>query len=369
MSIREEQKKKLGFGTMRLPVKRDGSIDYETYSAMADRFIAKGFCYFDTAYPYHDGQSEIALRECVVKRHKRSEFTVADKMPQWSLKTSEDLERIFTEQLEKCGLEYFDFYLLHNMNKDTYAICQKVDGFAFLRKIKADGRAKHIGFSFHDTPELLDEILGLHPEVEFVQLQINYFDWESDSIQSRKCYEVAVKHGVEVVVMEPVKGGSLANLKGKAEEMLPKDGSNASYAIRFAATLPQVFMVLSGMSTPEQMEDNTSYMENFVPLKDEEVKLLLDVAEELRKIELIPCTDCRYCMENCPMNIAIPRIFRMVNQQRQFNLYADVKARYAKITDGFGKASECLHCGVCEMHCPQHIEIRSLLEKAAEEFE
>ena len=369
MSIREEQPKKLGFGTMRLPVKADGSIDYEIYCQMVDCFLAKGFRYFDTAYPYHDGQSEIALRECLIKRHDRSEFTVADKMPQWSLKEVEDLERIFTEQLNKCGVDYFDYYLLHNMNKDTYAICQKVDGFAFLRKIKADGRAKHIGFSFHDTPELLDEILGLHPEVEFVQLQINYFDWESESIQSRKCYEVAVKHNVEVVVMEPVKGGNLANLKGKAAEMLPHDGSQASYAIRFVATLPQVFMVLSGMSTPSQMEDNTSYMENFIPLKEEEVSLLLEVAEELKRVELIPCTDCRYCMENCPMGIPIPRIFRLMNKQKQFNTYADPKEPYQKITEGKAKASECLHCGVCEMHCPQHIEIRSLLEKAAEEFE
>ena len=371
--------KKLGFGMMRLPVPDpnvQGQVDLDQVCAMVDTFLEKGFTYFDTAYMYHDHNSERVVRKTLVERHPRDRFTLATKLPLSMMKdsTPADQERIFSEQLEKCGVTYFDYYLLHNLNKETYARAQKLDSFAFLQEKKAAGLARHIGFSFHDSAALLDEILTAHPEVEFVQLQINYLDWDSESIQSRKCYETAVKHGKQVVVMEPVKGGSLAHMLPEAEALLRSahpDWSIPSWGIRFAASLDHVMVVLSGMSDLEQVRDNTGYMADFQPLTEAERQTVFQAAEILRKSIAIPCTACRYCVEGCPQNIAIPEYFELYNTSYQMGGRTSpaVRMRYGFLQRDHGKASDCVACGQCESACPQHIEIISWLKKVAAALE
>lgn len=365
--------KKLGFGCMRLPV-LDGNtenIDDETFCRMIDSYLAQGFCYFDTAYPYHNGNSEKAVKRCLVNRYDREKFLLADKMPVWLAKENPDYEKLLDEQLERCGVSYFDFYLLHAMNKERAAEVEEKGGFAFMQEMKAEGKVRHIGFSFHDTAEVLDEILTNHPEMEFVQLQINYYDWDSENVQSGKCYETAVRHGVPVIVMEPVKGGTLANIAGEPGEVLrklDKEASFASYAIRFAASLDNVLLVLSGMSDETQLADNTSYMREFVPLSGEEENAVKRVVEELKKLPTIACTKCRYCVEGCPKKIVIPDLFDDYNMVVRFGLSDAVKGKYGWHTSGHGKADECIRCGKCEGQCPQHLEIRSLLEQVANTF-
>lgn len=364
---------KLGFGLMRLPMIGD-EIDMEQTKAMVDTFMAKGFTYFDTAYVYINGKSEVAAREAIVKRYPRDSFTLATKLPLWdNIETEADMQRIFDESMERAGVEYFDYYLLHSMDKAKFEKADRIGAWDFLFKMKAQGKTKHCGFSFHDSAEVLDEALTKHPEVEFVQLQLNYIDWENDNVQSRKCYEVAVKHNKPIIVMEPVKGGSLASMNNEIQGIMKAqnpDLSIPSWAVRFCAGLDNILTVLSGMSTKAQLDDNVSYMEHFEPLSDKEHEVLKTVVEKLNAIPTIPCTGCRYCVDDCPMQIHIPDIFRAVNHQKQFGSEGNVdRSGYESATREGGKASECLHCGSCEAHCPQHIHIIEELEDAAKRFE
>lgn len=369
--------KKLGFGLMRLPLtdpNRQESIDIDTVSRMADVFLERGFTYFDTAYVYHDKKSEYAVREAVVRRHPRGSFMLATKMPVAILEQKTEQTRIFEEQLEKCGVDYFDYYLLHNLGTEHYEIAKQMDSFGFLARKKGEGYIRKAGFSFHDSAELLDRILSEHPEVDFVQLQINYLDWEDVSIQSRLCYETAVRHGKKVIVMEPVKGGMLANIPEKAERLLKEchpDWSIPSWALRFAASLENTAVVLSGMSSMPQLLDNTGAMRDFSPLSGEETALLRKAADLINESIAIPCTACQYCTAGCPKNIPIPKYFALFNGQKQSTnprsfLHAVYYDNYAQT---FGKASDCIGCRRCEHACPQHLKIADLMKEVAAAFE
>jgi len=361
---------------MRLPLtnKDDkSSIDVSRVCTMADEFIDGGFTYFDTAYMYHDGHSEAAFREAVVKRHPRESFLVADKLPLWHVHDEGDMEKIFTEQLQKCGVEYFDYYLLHSLNKGNIETANKFGAFDFVQKKKAEGLVRHVGFSFHDSADVLEEVLCAHPEMEFVQLQINYMDWESDKVQSRRCYEAARRHGKDIIVMEPVKGGALATAPAEAETILKErepDMSVASWAIRYTASLDGVIMVLSGMSDESQLRDNMNSLGDFHPLSEEDVSVLMRTLE-IRKNPPVACTSCEYCVEGCPMGIQIPKFLGLYNSAF---MKGSAKpeweiAEYAKLSADGSAASACISCGACEGVCPQHIEVADYLRKTAEKLE
>ena len=360
--------KKLGFGLMRLPLKNPDdqkSIDVPLTEKMIDTFLERGFTYFDTAYMYHEFTSETTARQLLVNRHARNSFTLTSKLPTMFLKTEEDMERIFTEQLEKCGVTYFDYYMLHNLNIPYYETAQKLNAFSFIRQKKEEGKVGKIGFSFHDKANVLDKILTQHPEVDFVQLQINYLDWEDKTVQSRKCYETARKHGKQIIIMEPVKGGTLANIPPEAENKLRQLNPNmspASWAIRFAAGLEGVMVVLSGMSNMEQLCDNTSFMQEFKPLTKEERETIEECAKIIRASTEIPCTACGYCVDGCPKHIPIPQYFKLYNEHM-------TKDEYNAHAKTYGKASDCIVCRQCEKHCPQHIHISDLLKTVAATFE
>jgi len=361
--------KKLGFGIMRLPmIGKD--VDLERFREMVDLYMGNGFHYFDTAKVYHDGQSETALKDALTSRYPRESFVLTDKLSTWCYEKEEEIRPMFEGQLKACGVEYFDYYLMHAQNRNTYEKYKATRAYEIAAELKAEGKIKHIGISFHDTADVLETILTEHPEIEAVQLQFNYVDYESPTIQSRACYEVARKHGKPVIVMEPVKGGNLANIVPEAAEELKKvgDGSPASFAIRYAAGFDGVMTVLSGMSTLEQLKDNIGYMKDFVPLNDAEHAAIEKVKEILYQKYMIPCTGCRYCVEGCPMNIPIPSLFRVYSNYKAYN-NPNMRNEYNQYTAEKGKASSCIECGACEDSCPQHLEIRSLLKTVAEAFE
>lgn len=370
--------KKLGFGLMRLPLTdpNDGaSVDIELTRKMVDYFIEQGFTYFDTALMYCNGASEAAVKEALVKRHDRSEYTVATKMHFLFFKDEADREEVFKGQLSKTGVDYFDYYLLHDIGEDSYRIYTDTHSFEWLSEKKAKGIVKQIGFSFHDRAELLDRVLTEHPEMDFVQLQINYLDWDSEGVQSRKCYETCVKHGKKVIVMEPVKGGTLANVPKRVETLFKaydESMSIPSWAIRFAAGLDNVMMVLSGMGNMEMVRDNVSYMKDFRPLNEEEKQMCLKAASIINEGIEIPCTGCAYCVEGCPKKIAIPKYFSLYNTEKleyEGKDFTPQGGYYNRLTQVFGKASDCIGCKKCEKICPQHLPITDNLKKVAKTFE
>ena len=354
---------------MRLPLlngEDQTSFDKQQICGMVDSFMEQGFTYFDTAYMYHDGKSECMLKEALVERYPRDSFLVATKLPTMMLNEVADMERIFNEQLERTGAGYFDYYLLHCLNKDLYETAKRLGAFDFVLQKKRDGLVKRFGFSYHDNADLLDVILTEHPEVEFVQLQINYLDWEDNNVQSRRCYETARKHGKDIIIMEPVKGGTLANVPPRAERLFKEaqpEMSVPSWAIRFAAGCDGVICVLSGMSNMQQLLDNTGYMKEFRPLDEKETALVFKAADIINSAVSVSCTACRYCVEGCPMNIPIPEYFALYNADKQ-----DADG-YNALSENKGRASDCIACGQCESHCPQHLDIIKYLKDVAVTFE
>lgn len=371
-----EIKKHLGFGMMRLPMKGE-EMDTDRISEMVDAFIAGGFNYFDTAHGYHKGMSETAIKASLTSRHDRSEYLLTNKLTDAFFNTEEEIRPLFESQLEACGVDYFDFYLLHSVHAKNFDHYKKTRAYETVLDLKKEGKVRHIGFSFHDKAEVLDRILNEWPEIEIVQIQFNYFDYEDLVVESRKVYEVARKHGKPVLVMEPVRGGNLVNLPEKAQALFDNlraetgsTASNASYAVRFAATFEGMEVVLSGMSNMDQLNDNMSFMKDFEPLSDKEMETCLKAADEFRNLGAIPCTSCRYCIEEnqCPMDIRIPAMFTLYNKKLMFNKLNSWES-YEDITKEHGMASDCIKCGMCEGVCPQHIEIREKLTKVAEIFE
>ena len=370
--------KKLGFGMMRLPLLQSedvSAVNEKEVNKMVDTFIANGFTYFDTAYMYHAKESERIVNRCLVKRYPREAYTLATKLPTMFLTSEDDNLKFFNEQLEKCGVSYFDYYLLHNLNVDNYSKAEKYNSFAFCKQMKAEGKIKHLGFSFHGLSKDLNKILEKHADdVEFVQLQINYIDWNNPNVESRLCYETVKKYGKKIIVMEPIKGGALANLPEKASKILREyddTKSIASYAIRFAASLDDVMVVLSGMSNMAQLEDNISYMKDFVPLDNKEFNMLLSLVDIINEANSIACTACNYCTDKCPKHICIPEYFKLYNKGRSHlgKSFNNLKPEYEKLSLNHGLASSCIKCKQCERMCPQHLEITKYLEEVAKVFE
>lgn len=365
-----------GFGCMRLPLldKNDQtSVDFNKTEELFDEYLSRGYTYFDTAYVYHDKKGESIVRKALVERHDRSSFEIATKLPMWDLKSKEQMEDIFNEQLANLGVKYFDYYLIHCITEETYPNVEKYDAFAFVQDKKKKGLAKHVGFSFHSTPEKLDEILSKHADqIDFVQLQINYLDWDSENVQSRRCLEVARKYLKPVTVMEPCKGGKLANVSQDVVDLFNEctpGKSVASWAFRFCLSQAGVARVLSGMNTMEQVQDNLDTIDNFEHLTDLESKTILKAVELIKSKTIVPCTGCSYCTKDCPMNIAIPDYFSLYNNSCAFpKAFENQKHRYEELTNSKGKPDDCIECGQCESKCPQHIEIRKFLKEVKAKF-
>lgn len=361
----KELKGKLGFGCMRLPMKL-AVVDKTEFNKMIDAFMEAGFNYFDTAHGYIAGQSEKAIKACLAKRYDRESYILTNKLSEGFFKKEEDIVPYFEKQLKACGVEYFDYYLMHALSSKCYQKYQNTNAFDVCMKLKEEGKIKHLGISFHDVPEVLDKILTDHPEIEVVQLQFNYVDYDNPGVESYGCYQVCEKHGKPVIVMEPVKGGSLVNLPDEAKKVFDdlNGGSYASYAIRYAASFPNIIMVLSGMGSMKMMNDNISYMKDFRPLDETEKEAVAKVKAVIDKQNLIQCTGCRYCVDGCPKNIIIPEIFAIYNQKKQFGGW-NSGVYYSNLTADSGKAKDCIKCGKCEHICPQNLPIRDLLKKAS----
>ena len=360
-------KKNFGFGCMRLP-KIGDEVDHAEFSAMVDAFLEAGFNYFDTAHGYLRGMSETALRACLTSRYPRDRYVLTNKLSSGHFETEADIRPLFESQLEACGVAYFDFYLMHAQDRNNFPKYKACRAYETAFRLKEEGKVRHVGLSFHDSAETLEEILTTYPQVEVVQLQFNYADYDDPSVQSRLCLEVCRRHGKPVIVMEPVKGGSLANLPQPAREVFDGLGgcSPAGYALRYAAGFEGIIMVLSGMGSMAMMEDNLRTMTDFRPLDEREQQAVAKVCAILKNDDLIPCTACRYCTDGCPMGIDIPALFSCMNSRRIHKTTWNSAHYYSTVR---GKASDCIGCGACENVCPQHLPIRELLAEVAREFE
>ncbi len=365
---------KLGFGCMRLPQTNPDdptAIDIEQFKQMVDVFMEAGCTYFDTAYVYHDGASETALKEALVDRYPRESYTIATKCLAWAQPDKESAQSNLTTSLERLGVDYVDFYLLHNVGGNRTVKFDEYDMWEFARQKKEEGLIKNVGFSIHDGADVLDELLTAHPDMDFVQLQVNYLDWDDPVVESRKCMEVAQKHNVPVVIMEPARGGRLVELPERAVEVLKAvdpDKSLASWAYRFCYNLPNVIAVLSGMSTLDQVKENVADFKANAPFTDAEKKAIDDAIEALKSVGTIPCTACRYCVKDCPAGVKIPEILSLMNLEKMTENHEFVKGLYSWQTAA-GPASRCTQCGTCEDMCPQSIDIINQLEEAADLYE